>query len=140
MRKEDILLIFPISKRGSSVRPFKLLIVLFFYNVPWYQVVPGISVQGASLRGRHSPPANACSGRKNINTYEVRFIIDSRCNWRLENAKSPAAMLRENNPDATCIVCRVLCTWYHLRCIYTRTSVSKLVTTNTELLFSLYLG
>ena len=24
-------------------------------------------------------------------------------NWRLENAKSPAAVLQENNPDATCM-------------------------------------
>ena len=24
-------------------------------------------------------------------------------NWRHENAKSPAAMLQENNPDATCM-------------------------------------
>ena len=25
------------------------------------------------------------------------------CRWRLEKAKSPAAMLQENNPDATCM-------------------------------------
>ena len=34
--------------------------------------------------------------------------------WRLENAKSPATILQENNPDATrmMIMYRALCTWY----------------------------
>ena len=49
------------------------------------QPAPGMDIyilQGASLRGRQSPIAGA--------------------NWRLENPKSPAAMLQEDNTDATC--------------------------------------
>ena len=47
----------------------------------------------------------ACSGRKNRNIMwsgrGPRLILGA--NWRLENAKSPAAMLQENNPDTTCM-------------------------------------
>ena len=43
----------------------------------------------------------ACSGRENINIMgSARSMIVS-ANWRLENAKSPASMLQENNPDTT---------------------------------------
>ena len=42
-------------------------------------------------------------------------------NWRLENAKSPAAMLQENNPDATRMSIPRICTWYlavFAMCVY----------------------
>ena len=55
--------------------------------------------------GRFAPRAAyaaryACSGRKNSvkRTKKVPCLIVS-ANWRLENAKSPAAMLEENNPQ-----------------------------------------
>ena len=41
----------------------------------------------------------ACSGRKNSvkRTKQGRLIV--KANWRLENAKSPVAMLQGNNPQ-----------------------------------------
>ena len=54
---------------------------------------------------RFAPPAAyaaryACSRRKNSvkRTKKGPCLIVS-ANWRLENAKSPAAMLQENNPQ-----------------------------------------
>ena len=38
-------------------------------------------------------------------------MIES-ANWRLANAKSPAAMLQENNPDATRMSIPSLYLWY----------------------------
>ena len=49
----------------------------------------------------------ACLGRKN----SVKRMIVS-ANWRLENAKSPAAMFQVNNPDATRMSIYRVCTWY----------------------------
>ena len=42
-------------------------------------------VQGASLRGRPTPPATLAQGEK----------VHQIANWRLDNAKNPAAMLQE---------------------------------------------
>ena len=56
-------------------------------------------------------------------------------NWQLENAKSPAATLQENNPDATCMsILNRVCSWYLVvlaMYVYIRIYVyiSKLVTT-----------
>ena len=55
----------------------------------------------------------ACSGRKN----SVKRIKKSPClivsaNWRLENTKSPAAMLQENNPQTSHASVYLVCTWY----------------------------
>ena len=62
-------------------------------------------IQGASIRGRHSPPATLAQEGKRSKLCEVdmgpRFVVG--VNWRLDNAKSPAVMLQESNPDATCI-------------------------------------
>ena len=63
-------------------------------------------VQGASLRGRPTPPArlaeegkvrktpiiNMRSGQRSM--IERSFFIIVVANWRLEDAKSPAAMLQ----------------------------------------------
>ena len=44
----------------------------------------------------------ACSGRKNgVKRTKVHDWSDVSANWRLQNAKSPTAMLQENNTDAT---------------------------------------
>ena len=48
-------------------------------------------------------------------------------NWRLENAKSPAGMLQENNPNATCKSIPRMYLVSFVVAIYM--SVSKLVTT-----------
>ena len=65
---------------------------------------PCMSLHGASLRGRHSPRATLaqegkiyvmCSGQRG-GPHDLLII---GANWRLENAKSPAAMLQENNPQ-----------------------------------------
>ena len=55
-------------------------------------------------------------------------------NWRLENAKSPAAMLQENNPDATRMSIPRMYLASHLvvRAMNQYMPVSKLV--NAELL------
>ena len=57
-------------------------------------------IQGASLRGRHTPPATLAQEGKIVwsGRRECPCLIVS-ANWRLENAKSPAAMLQENNPQ-----------------------------------------
>ena len=58
------------------------------------------------------------------------------CRWRLEKAKSPAAMLQENNPDATCMsippMYVVSCCTVISACVYIyiyNMPVSKIVTT-----------
>ena len=52
-------------------------------------------------------------------------MIES-ANWRLENAKSPAAMFQENNPDATRMsIPRIM---YLVSCGICDVNVSKLVT------------
>ena len=65
----------------------------------------------------------ACLGRKNSGKRTKRsacLIVRLGANWRLENAKSPAAMLQENNPDATrmSIPRMYLSGFLYLRCIY----------------------
>ena len=65
-------------------------------------------IQGASLRGRPSPPAALAQEGKieiNILNYVKRTKVHDRlyASWRLECAKNPAAMIQENNPDATCM-------------------------------------
>ena len=58
-------------------------------------------MQGASLRGRHTPPATLAQ-EGNIDrvnrTKKGPFLVVS-VKWRLENAKSPAAMLQQINPQ-----------------------------------------
>ena len=59
-------------------------------------------VQGAALRGRPTPAATLAkedevhqilqSGQRSMIEYSVLIL-----NWRLDNAKSPAAMLQEKN-------------------------------------------
>ena len=69
-------------------------------------------VKGASLRGRPTPPATLPqegkihqitmqSGQMSMIEY-IFFMIDRTivANWRLDNAKSPAAMLHEKTPQA----------------------------------------
>ena len=48
-------------------------------------------------------------------------------NWRLENAKSPAAMLQENNPDVTCmsIPCMYLASCCRTHDVYTTNIIGK---------------
>ena len=41
----------------------------------------------------------------------VIISIESQ-RWRLDNAKSPATILQENNPDATRVSIHSVCTWY----------------------------
>ena len=48
---------------------------------------------------------------------------------RLENAKSPATILQENNPAATRMSIYRECTWYFVVFAMYHTPVSKLVTT-----------
>ena len=79
----------------------------------------------------------ACSGRKTRNIIceadRGPWLIGA--NWQLENAKSPAATLQENNPDATCMsILNRVCSWYLVvlaMYVYIRIYVyiSKLVTT-----------
>ena len=66
-------------------------------------------------------------------------MTDVDAKWRPDNAKSPAAVLQENNPDATCMM-SIPRMYYLVSCSCTcdvsiyNMSVSKLVTTSrTEL-------
>ena len=67
----------------------------------------------------------ACSGRKNsVKRKKKSPCLIVSANWRLENAKSPAAMLQENNPQTphalylafhaclTCFSCVLACVVY----------------------------
>ena len=82
--------------------------IMFYFGVveEWSTVSILLIAQGPSVRGRHSPPAMLAQEGK----IEILLCEADRCpwlivgaNWRLENAKSLAAMLQENNPDSTWI-------------------------------------
>ena len=65
-----------------------------FNSIPdcWYWYV----IQGASLRGRHTPPATLAQEGKIVwsGQRECRCLIASE-SWRLENPKSPATILEK---------------------------------------------
>ena len=67
-------------------------------------------IQSASLRGRHPPPATLAQEGKIVWSGKGAMIVSE--SWRLENAKSPATILQENNPDATRMSIYRVCTWY----------------------------
>ena len=65
-------------------------------------------VQGDSLRKeRYNKLCEADRG--------PRLIVGA--NWRVDNAKSPAALLKDNNPDDTCIHMYLISCFKWLRCI-----------------------
>ena len=79
----------------------------------------------------------ACSGRKNSVKRKKKSpcLIVISANWRFENAKSPAAMLQENNPQTPHASVYCVCTWYLVVfAMYFEVyiSVSKLVTTGMQ--------
>ena len=95
-----------------------------------YEIL-SMNIQGVSLRGRHTPPATLAQEGKLVWSGQ-RFMIDCKCTLATWNAKSPAAMLQENSPDATrmsiprmyLVSCCIYSRYVYIYIIY----VSKLVT------------
>ena len=98
----------------------KLLILLLYFVLRTRRFAPR-----AAYATRY-----ACRGGKNSVKRKKKspcFIVSA--NWRLENAKSPAAMLQENNPQTPYAWVHRVCTWYLVAFVmYIYMLVSKLVT------------
>ena len=66
-------------------------------------------LQGASLRGRHTPATLAQEGKIVWSGKEAMIVSES---WRLENTRSPATVLQENSPAAARMSIYRACTRY----------------------------
>ena len=113
--------------RGEAELPCNTIRAFILVRVTAAHLTYFVSTAAAAVRitRRFAPRAayaarNACSGRKNSVKRKKKSpcLVVISANWRLENAKSPAAMLQEYNPQTPHASVHRVCAWYVVFAIY----------------------